>query len=45
MYGDPHVQTFDGLSYKVGGECHYVLAMECKAMSWIVYGYFTKCGG
>ena len=52
VYGDPHIQTFDGQKYDFMGRCNYILAVDCSAMNkWMVLGkrngdhYFRGEGG
>lgn len=45
VYGDPHIQTFDGKKYDFMGRCNYILAVDCSYMNkWMVLGQFTPCG-
>jgi len=44
IFGDPHIQTFDGYNFEYQGVCDYVVAMDCKTMSWLLLGQFMDCG-
>jgi len=44
IYGDPHFNTFDLKKYDFMGQCDYVLAMDCEAAKWFVYGRMRPCG-
>ena len=43
VYGDPHIQTFDGKKYDFMGRCNYIMAMDCSYMNkWMVIGKKMK---
>ena len=45
LFGDPHVMTYDGLSYTLpGSSCDYLLAMDADTYSWFIYGRMRHCG-
>ena len=44
VIGDPHFLSFDGRSYSYSGICSNLLAMDCEAGQWYVYGRMTACG-
>ena len=41
VFGDPHIQTFDGKNYDFMGRCNYVIAVDCYMNKWMVLGKFT----
>ena len=38
VYGDPHIQTFDGQNYDFMGRCNYIIAVDCYMNQWMVLG-------
>lgn len=44
VFGDPHIVTFDGMTYDYMGRCTYILAMDCVQYSWMLFGQFMPCG-
>lgn len=45
MWGDPHIMTYDGLTYNYPGKCTYILSMDCVGSTFWIYGMFKECGG
>ena len=43
VYGDPHIETFDGKRYDYMGSCDYIIA-EDLAGQWLIYGTYKACG-
>ena len=38
VFGDPHIQTFDGQTYDFMGRCNYIIAVDCYLNDWMVLG-------
>ena len=42
VFGDPHIQTFDGQNYDFMGRCNYIIAVDCYMNKWMVLGNFNN---
>ena len=38
VFGDPHIQSFDGRTYDFMGHCQYIIATDCEQYMWTLIG-------